>query len=84
MKMDHEDIHNYKNGSQRHLHGLTMKKMTTKQMDAKQMPLNATFFHTLGLVIIMPGAVGQIGHPCTEKNKLWGFMVFMASLQIYV
>ena len=46
----------------------TMCEATTRQMDANKMPLNTTFFHTLGLAIIMPGAGGWVSHLCTEKN----------------
>ena len=57
-KMDHEDIH-----------GLSMHKATTRQIDANEMPLDVTFFHTLGLAIIMPGAGGQVSHLHTEKTQ---------------
>ena len=37
------------------------------------MPLNTTFFYTLGLAIIMPGAGGQISHLHTEKTQNFRF-----------
>ena len=61
-----------------------MCETATKQMDANEMPLNATFFCTLGLAINMPGAGGQISHLLTTKYKTSGFMLFMALPQMYV
>ena len=58
MKMDHKDIYMGSQG----------KKQQQKQMDASKMPLNATFLHTIGIAIIMPGSSGLVGHLCAEKD----------------